>query len=365
MSRPAPKKPPRRRPKRRSRGPRVAVALVLLVLAALPFGALAWADRDGAGRVPAGTRIGGIDVGGLDATTAIRRLRARIGIPASRAVRVTVDGDTTATLTARRAGVSLDLEDAVRRAVARGRQGSFLTRGWRQLTGAELSSTESVRIGVSRARVQRFVDGLAAQVSVPAQSASFSVTVDSVGITDGHDGQQLADASRLTSRLVRSLRSLRSTRRLHASTEVVRPAATDTSLWDAHPTVVTVSREEKLARVFERGAVVKTYHVAVGTPEYPTPLGTFTVQSMQKDPVWNVPDSDWAGDLAGKTIPAGDPANPLKARFIGFNGSVGFHGTADLASLGQAASHGCVRMNPADVKDLFTRVTVGTTVFVG
>ena len=86
---------------------------------------------------------------------------------------------------------------------------------------------------------------------------------------------------------------------------------------------------------------------------------------MQKDTVWNVPNSDWAGDLAGKTIPGGDPANPLKARFIGFNGSVGFHGTADLSSLGSAASHGCVRMDPADVKDLFERVSVGTTVYVG
>ena len=59
------------------------------------------------------------------------------------------------------------------------------------------------------------------------------------------------------------------------------------------------------------------------------------------------------------------PDNPLVARCIGFDGSVGFHGTAEVASLGQAASHGCVRMDPADVKDLFTRVNVGTTVFVG
>ena len=55
---------------------------------------------------------------------------------------------------------------------------------------------------------------------------------------------------------------------------------------------------------------------------------------MQVDPPWNVPQSDWAGDLAGQTIPGGDPANPLVARWIGFNGSVGFHGTASIGSIG-------------------------------
>ena len=67
---------------------------------------------------------------------------------------------------------------------------------------------------------------------------------------------------------------------------------------------------------------------------------------MQKNPPWNVPQSAWAGDLAGETIPGGDPRNPLVARWIGFNGSVGFHGTASAGSLGTAASHGCIRMAP-------------------
>ena len=85
---------------------------------------------------------------------------------------------------------------------------------------------------------------------------------------------------------------------------------------------------------------------------------------MQKNPAWNVPQSDWAGKLAGQTIPGGDPRNPLVARWIGFNGSVGFHGTASIASLGSAASHGCVRMSPGDVTDLFEQVTTGTPVYV-
>ena len=109
---------------------------------------------------------------------------------------------------------------------------------------------------------------------------------------------------------------------------------------------------------------MKTYTVAVGTAEYPTPTGEYVVQTKQVNPAWSVPKSEWAGSLAGQVIPGGDPRNPLVARWIGFNGSVGFHGTASSGSLGSAASHGCVRMAPADVIDLFKRVDVGTPILV-
>jgi lipoprotein-anchoring transpeptidase ErfK/SrfK len=341
------------------------VAAVLAVVAALPFGVLAWAADDGSHRLPAGTRIAGIDLGGLPARTAIRRLRAQVGIPALRAARVSIDGDTPVTLTAQRAGVRLNLRSAVHRALERGRRGSFLTRGWRELTGAKLASSEQVRVRVDRAAVKAFVDRLSAQVAVPAQAATFDLSVEAVGVTEGHDGKRLADADGLVDRLVAALRRPGSTRQIDARTEVVPAPATDASLWDAHPVVVTVSHDEKLVRVFDHGNLVKSYPVAVGMPEYPTPYGTFSVQTMQKDPPWNVPDSDWAGDLAGTTVPGGSPDNPLKARFIGFDGSVGFHGTADIGSLGTAASHGCIRMHVSDVKDLYERVGIGTTVYVG
>ena len=146
---------------------------------------------------------------------------------------------------------------------------------------------------------------------------------------------------------------------------MVPPQQTAEDVWAAHPTVVTVSHDARRVTVFDHGAVAARYHVAVGDPKYPTPYGQFSVQSMQKNPAWNVPDSEWAGELAGKTIPGGDKRNPLVARWIGFNGSVGFHGTKDLASLGRAASHGCVRMDPKDVKDLYARLQVGTPVLVG
>jgi lipoprotein-anchoring transpeptidase ErfK/SrfK len=50
--------------------------------------------------------------------------------------------------------------------------------------------------------------------------------------------------------------------------------------------------------------------------------------------------------------------------FIAIGNGVGFHGTADLASIGQAASHGCIRMRVPDVLDLASRVSIGTPVLI-
>ena len=145
---------------------------------------------------------------------------------------------------------------------------------------------------------------------------------------------------------MRRLTSSTDERTLRAKTVEVPAKVNANTVWDAQPVAVTVSRDGKQARLFRRGKLVRTYTVAVGTSEFPTPTGRYVVQSMQKNPAWNVPQSEWAGELAGETIPGGDPRNPLVARWIGINGSVGFHGTASSGSLGTAASHGCIRMAP-------------------
>jgi lipoprotein-anchoring transpeptidase ErfK/SrfK len=79
--------------------------------------------------------------------------------------------------------------------------------------------------------------------------------------------------------------------------------------------------------------------------------------------VWQVPNSPWAGALAGRTIPPG-PEDPLKARWMGFDGSAGIHGTDDVSSLGTAASRGCIRMAIPDVEQLYAKVQVHTPVYI-
>ena len=108
------------------------------------------------------------------------------------------------------------------------------------------------------------------------------------------------------------------------------------------------------------GKTVKTYRVAIGQPQYPTPTGSFKIVSKQKNPTWIPPDSPWAAGLG--EIPPG-PGNPLGTRWIGTTApGVGIHGTYADWSIGSAASHGCLRMHIPDVEDLYERVSVGMPV---
>ena len=95
-----------------------------------------------------------------------------------------------------------------------------------------------------------------------------------------------------------------------------------------------------------------------------TPAGQYTIDDKQVNPSWHVPDSPWAGDLAGQVIPPG-PDDPIKARWMGFYNGAGIHGTDEVSSLGTAASHGCVRMSIPDVIELYPQVPLGTPIYIG
>jgi len=105
--------------------------------------------------------------------------------------------------------------------------------------------------------------------------------------------------------------------------------------------------------VAQRGdSTLKTYAVAVGQDEYPTPIGSFRIRKIVWNPSWRPPPgADWA---KGKTAKGpGDPRNPMKVVKIFFQEPDYYiHGTDDVESLGSAASHGCLRMHPEEVADL-------------
>ncbi len=152
------------------------------------------------------------------------------------------------------------------------------------------------------------------------------------------------------------------------------PLITDAGLAqiDLPPTAVTAGRDtttaERLAAesplvlkanlrgrmlVAQRGdSTLKTYAVAVGQDEYPTPIGTFTIRKIVWNPSWRPPPgADWAKGKTAKD--PGDPGNPMKVVKIFFQEPDYYiHGTDDVESLGSAASHGCLRMHPQEVADL-------------
>jgi lipoprotein-anchoring transpeptidase ErfK/SrfK len=339
------------------------LAGVFPLLIVLALAGLAVAADNTKDTIADGVTVGGVDVGGLTRAQAVERLDNHISEPASRPVKVKVAGETRK-LTADDAGVEVDIEGAADRALAASQDGSFVSRGWREVAGGKLDEDLDAAVSVNERAVSKFVKDVEEDVHRPAVDAELSMDVTDVAVSPDKKGRELADSSALKTKLVRAFETPGSKRRLKAKTEVIKPKVTERDVWAKNPVVVTVAHDAQTVRVFKEGDVVATYRVAVGADEFPTPRGRFAVDRMETNPVWNVPDSDWAGGMAGQTIPGGDPRNPLVARWVGISGPVGFHGTKDIGSLGSRASHGCVRMNPSDVIDLYDRVEVGTPILI-
>ena len=106
------------------------------------------------------------------------------------------------------------------------------------------------------------------------------------------------------------------------------------------------------------------YPVAVGRPDWRTPRGPFTVLIKEQDPTWDVPASiqremQQRGQRVITRMPP-CPENPLGEYWLGLSlPGVGIHGTPTPGSIYRAVTHGCIRLHPDDVRDLFPRVEAG------
>jgi lipoprotein-anchoring transpeptidase ErfK/SrfK len=96
---------------------------------------------------------------------------------------------------------------------------------------------------------------------------------------------------------------------------------------------------------------IRTFNVAIGAPNYPTPTGTYKIRKIVWNPSWIPPDSKWAKKETAKG--PGEKGNPMKVAKIFFKEPDYYiHGTGQINSLGDAASHGCLRMHPDEVAEL-------------
>jgi lipoprotein-anchoring transpeptidase ErfK/SrfK len=112
---------------------------------------------------------------------------------------------------------------------------------------------------------------------------------------------------------------------------------------------------ERTLKVVENGKVVKTYGIAVGQPSNPTPRGSFRTGQIIWNPWWRPPNTWWA--RGKKAQPPGDPDNPIQGVKIFFKAPDYYiHGTNKPASIGRAASRGCLRMTESDAKNLARRI---------
>jgi lipoprotein-anchoring transpeptidase ErfK/SrfK len=343
-------------------GRKAQISIVAVVFAAIVAVLLAyWWDSTHKDTIAEGVTIGGVDVGGLDADAAASQVRTNLVAPLEKTLKVDYDGHTFE-LTAKEADVHTDIDGMVDEALAVSQEGGLPSRVWRGITGGEVDHAIRPKITYDQDEVDHFVNHIASNIDRAPVDASIDPTGGTLQPVAAKTGVEV-DEGRLHKEIERALYDP-ADRKIEPVVEMVKPDVTTAEIAQKYPTYIVVDRSNFTLSLYKDLKLEKTYTVAIGAEGFDTPTGEYTIQDKQVDPVWSVPDSAWAGDLAGQTIPPG-PDNPLKARWMGIYNGAGIHGTSDTASLGSAASHGCVRMSVPDVIDLFDRVDVGTPIYIG
>ena len=330
-----------------SRARALLVLLVAALAAAIPaVASAARAQQKDPTNVPAGVTAGGVDLSGLTLADAQARLEATIG-PKVGADLILGAAGRPWTLKAADAKVTFDALTTAKRAIR-----------------AKAPGDVGLKLSHSRLAVRAWVAGVAAKVAKAPRNATVRITLTHIYRRRAAHGRAL-DQKGVAAQVDAALDDgVNAPRTLHTKLVKTSPKVNANDLARVYGTVITVDKAHFKLRLFKRLKFTKAYGVAVGQPAYPTPSGLFHIANKQVDPVWSVPNSPWAGELQGTTVQGGSAANPLKARWMGIINGVGIHGTGEDYSIGSAASHGCIRMHVADVKDLYPRVPVGTPVLI-
>jgi lipoprotein-anchoring transpeptidase ErfK/SrfK len=336
------------------------VAVVALLLALVGVGyAYDSSEKD---KIADGVTVGGVDVGGMNEAEAKRAVRRELLGPLRHSLRVGYDGDSWE-LPGKSLKVHADLDAAVEEALAESRDGGFPGRLVRYVTGGSVEEQIPADVTYSRRAINRFVRQVAAEIDREPRDASVEPSADSLEVVPAKNGRKLRD-NLLTRRLRAAVLNADADHTIAARTHYTKPDVTTKEVAAAYPSYLTLDRGAFTLRLWKNLKLAKTYTVAVGQEGLETPEGLYEIQEKEENPTWHVPESDWAGSLAGQDIPPG-PANPIKARWMGIYEGAGIHGTEETYSLGSAASHGCVRMAIPDVEELYDQVEVGTPIYIG
>lgn len=216
-----------------------------------------------------------------------------------------------------------------------------------------------VQLELPDGAISNFIATIAAGVDKAPRDAQLDWSSGRLQITPEQNGRTLArDAA--AAELRDALGGAAD--RVELSVADAKPAVTSASF----DHTLLVNQAERRLYYYKGGKVVRDWPVAVGQGGSPTPTGVFTVGAKRFEPTWYNPAPDGWGANMPRSIGPG-PGNPLGVRALNWNQNgrdtlIRFHGTPNEASIGQAASRGCVRMYNADVIELYDLVPAGTTI---
>ena len=343
---------------------KVLIALVALVVLGLLLAVGVWAYDDAQkDQIAPGVKVGGVDIGGRDADSARKIIKRQVVAPLQQPVVVSYQGKDY-TLSPKQLHETADVDGMVQEAIDRSRQGNILDRVTRYASGGDVNADLAPRVSYDKGAVKNFVNQLAAGVDQDPADASV-VPSDGGAKLQKRAGQAglAVEKGPTTKAIYAAAQSPGSHQTVRPVVKQTKPEVTTKDLSRVYARYIVINRSSFTLRFFHHLRLERSYTVAVGQQGLETPAGLYHAQDKQVDPSWHVPNSAWAGSLAGQVIPPG-PADPLKARWIGIFNGAGIHGTDEVSSLGHAFSHGCVRMAIPDVIDLYDRVQVGDPIYI-
>jgi lipoprotein-anchoring transpeptidase ErfK/SrfK len=336
----------------------VVAAITMLLLLAVAVWAYDDSQKD---QIAPGITVGGVDIGGRDADAARKIIKNEVVAPLKQPVVVSFAGEDY-TLSPKRLKSSADIDGMVDEAIERSRAGGLIERVSRYASGSVIETDLEPQVGYSGSAVEDFIAEVAGEIDREPVNASLEPRGDKLAPEPGRKGIELQQ-DEMRDQILEQVESPGQDDEVVAVIKKTVPEVTQKELAKEYPTYITIDRSSFTLRLFKKLKLAKKYTIAVGQVGYDTPSGLYHLQTKEVNPTWHVPESDWAGELAGQDIPPG-PGNPLVARWMGIIDGAGIHGTDESGSLGSAASHGCIRMAVPDVIELFDKVEVGDPVYI-
>lgn len=309
------------------------LSIVVVTLAVLVCAPARAAEPAPATTIPEGVVIGNVPVGGLTAEAATEYVRAQFALPL-------VVGYGTYVLEAQTESLAVpSIQKAVQQALV-----------------AAPNTVVPLTVTVRKPALRAYIAELSARFARKPVDARLFLRKLKPWIAperDGRDIDRAAAESALSAALVAGTRG----------PVVLKPKITKAKVTrKSFGPVIVIKRGANSLSLYHGMRFVKSFGVATGQRQYPTPLGRFRVVVKWKNPWWYPPNSAWA--QGKEPVPPG-PGNPLGTRWMGISSpGVGIHGTPEPGSIGYSVSHGCIRMRIPDAEWLFNRVAVGTPVFI-
>lgn len=334
------------------RAVRVAFAWTVLVLAVV-FVVGAGMELASSGKINPGVKVDGVPVGGKTRAQAQQALENKIK-PLDANVQLVFEGKQyPVDLKAIR--FKIDMDGMVQEAFESGKRSPGLLRVARRLLGAKTNTDVTVMVSCNRTQLKAMVTAIAEKVDRHPTSVSISIASGEPDIIPSKNGVKV----RVDDTIKAVLAALPTEKRqVDLVTDLITPELVDSDIVK----IIVIHQKQFRLYLYDRENEVNSFLVAVGMPKYPTPNGHFYITYKQRNPTW-LPTSEWALDKQGVPQPPG-PNNPLGGYWMDIGGGIGIHATPFPKSLGEQASHGCIRMAEDDAATLFNAIKVGTPVFI-